>query len=140
MKTSLSPLAVFFVITMLGLLAGCGPGRPAVDTYQVSVTFTSPAQGEEARLQIAQLFADIAGQRGLIKESKFPAHEGTLYFPGPTGLNLSLSALKLDEHTIAVSLIPVELGKKDNAGCRAVIATVDQALTKQFAARLVKSP
>ncbi len=125
---------------LAGLLAGCGPSRPAVATYQASVTNVSATQAEDDRHRIAQVFADLAGQRGLIREARFPASEGAVYFPGPTGLNLSLSVLKLDERALAISVIPVAQGRQDHAACRAVIAAVDQALQKTFSSRLVKSP
>ena len=129
------------LLSLAGLLPGCSAGsKPGVNTYEAGVTNTSPAQAAEDRQQIARLFADVAGPHGLVQDAHFPANEGTLYFPSATGLNLSLSALKLDERTIAISIIPVMQGRKDDAGCRAVIATVDQTLRKNFGARFVKSP
>ena len=139
-KRVMSATAAITGLVLLCCLPGCRPSTPAVASYQASLTNGSPAQAEEDRERIVQVFAEVAGQRGLVKEPRFPAHEGTLYFPSPTGLNLSLSALKLDEHSLAISMIPVAQGKKDDAGCRAVIAAVDQALQKNFGTRLLKSP
>jgi hypothetical protein len=128
------------LLVLAGALPGCSPGKPAVATYQAGVTNASPAQAEEDRQQVASLFAEIAGPCGLVKNARFPANEGTLYFPGSNGLNLALSAIKLDERTLAISIIPVMQGRKDNAACRTVIATADQTLRKNFGARLVQSP
>ena len=125
---------------LVGILVGCGPSQPAVATYQASVTNTSPQKAVEDRQRVAQLFAELAAPRGLVKEARFPASEGTVYFPGATGLNLSLSALKLDERTLAITLTPVMQGRKDDQACRAVMAAVAQELQKHFGARLVQSP
>ena len=73
-------------------------------------------------------------------EKPLPQDAVALCFPGPTGLNLSLSALQMNERNIAISVIPVALGQKDNAACRASIAGVDAALRKNFAGRLLKAP
>ena len=128
------------LLGLTGLLPGCSPGKPAVATYQAGVTNASPAQADQDRQQVAQLFADIAAPHGLVKDAHFPPGEGTLYFPCATGLNLSLSALKLDERTLAISIIPVVQGRKDNAACRAVIANAERALREKFAARLRSMP
>jgi len=140
MKTTLAKAAGLVVLALSCLLLGCAPGKPAVATYLAGVTNASPAQAEEDRQLVAQVFADVAGPRGLVKDAHFPPGEGTLYFPGATGLNLSLSALKLDERTLAISIIPVMQGRKDNAACQAVIAQVQQALRQKFAARLRQIP
>jgi hypothetical protein len=122
------------------LLTGCGPGRPAVDTYLASVTNASPAQADEDGQFIAKLFAEQAAQHGLVLEKRLAPNAIALYFPGPAGLNLSLSVLRPGERSIAIAIIPVALGRKDNSGCRAVIAAVDQTLQKNFGNRLVKAP
>jgi len=61
-------------------------------------------------------------------------------FDAATGLNLSLSALNMGEHNIAISVIPVALGRKNSAGCQAVITTVDKAFKQNFGGRLIASP
>lgn len=140
MKTKLAKAAGLVLLALSGILPGCSPGKPAVATYLAGVTNASPAQAEEDRQLVAQVFAEIAGPRGLVKDAHFPPGEGTLYFPSSTGLNLSLSALKLDERTLAISIIPVMQGRQDNAACRAVIASAEQALRQKFAARLRQTP
>ena len=120
---------------MLAMLSGCGPGKPAVDSFIASVTNTVPADGQF----IAKLFAEQAVQHGLVVEKPLPATAVAMYSPGPTGLNLSLTAVTMD-NTISIQIIPVLQGRKNNAACRAVIAAVDQTLQKNFGTRLVKSP
>jgi len=131
---------VFTLVVLASILPGCAPSKPAVDTYLVGVTNASPAQAAEDRQWVASLFADVAAQRGLVKESPFPPNAAALYFPGPTGLNLAISALTLDERTLAISIIPVMQGRKDNVACRAVIAEADKALQQAFGPRLRKNP
>ena len=122
-------------VFMLAMLSGCGPGKPAVDSFIASVTNTVPADGQF----IAKLFAEQAVQHGLVVEKPLPATAVAMYSPGPTGLNLSLTAVTMD-NTISIQIIPVFQGRKNNAACRAVIAAVDQTLQKNFGTRLVKSP
>jgi hypothetical protein len=118
--------------TMLAVLAwwlpGCGgPARPEVATYLATVTLTTPEQAAEDRQYVLKLFAEQAARHGLVPENKPPSDALALYFPASTGLNLSLS-----------SVIPVNLGRQDKAGCRAVIAAVDKALQQKFGDRLKK--
>ena len=126
---------------LLACAAGCGePGRPSVATYLANVTNASPAQGAEDRQHIAQLFAELAAHHGLVLEHPLPSDAVALYFPSPTGLNLSLSAITSGSGTIAISVIPVNLGRSDNSACRTVIATVDKTFKQTFGARLLTSP
>ena len=121
-------------------LPGCGPARPDVATYLATLTNATPEQAAADREFVAKLFAEQAARHGLTPEKKPPSDAVALYFPGPTGLNLSLSALQSDEHSLILAVVPVALGKKDNAACRAVIAAVNQALQQHADGRLVTTP
>ena len=126
---------------LLACASGCsGPSRPAVDTYLASVTNASPAQGVEDGQRIAQLFSELATRNGLTPVQPMPSDAVAIYFPSPTGLNLSLSAVNMGPNAISVSVIPVNMGRRDNAGCRTVIATVDKNFKQAFGARLLTSP
>jgi hypothetical protein len=125
--------AGLFLLALLS--SGCGPGKPAVDAFIASVTNTVPADGQF----IAKLFAEQAGQHGLVVEKPLPATAVAMYSPGPTGLNLSLTAVTMD-NTLSIQVIPVLQGRKNNAACRAVIATVDKTLKQAFGARLLTAP
>ena len=57
-----------------------------------------------------------------------------------TGLNLSLSVLATGGNGLTISIIPVNLGKRDNAACRAVIAAMDKSLKQTFGSRLKTNP
>jgi hypothetical protein len=135
-----SVLAGAALALLLACAPGCGPGQPAVTTYLASVTNASPAQSVADGQRVAQLFADLASRHGLLPEKPLPSDAVALYFPGATGLNLSLSALTMGPNTIALSVIPVDMGRRDNNGCRTVIATVDKTLKQAFGARLLTSP
>ena len=129
------------LVVLLACVAGCGgSSRPAVATYLASVTNASPAQGAEDGQRIAHLFADLANRNGLVSEQPLPSDTVALYFPSATGLNLSLSALNMGGNSIAISVIPVQLGHKDNATCRTVIATLEKTFKQTFGPRLVTAP
>lgn len=148
MNTALSPrpslgslVTSFSLALLIACAAGCsGPGRPAVDTYLASVTNASPAQGVEDGQRIAQLFAELASHNGLTPVQPLPSDTVALYFPSSTGLNLSLSAINPGSGTLSISVIPVNLGRRDNSACRAVIATVDKTFKQAFGARLLTAP
>ena len=131
---------VALALLLVAGAAGCGPGKPAVDTYLASVTNASAEQNAADRQRIAQQFAEVAAQHGLVLEQHLPSDTVALYFPGPTGLNLSLSARNMNANTISLSAIPVNLGRRDNAGCRSVIATLDKSFKQAFGARMQTSP
>ena len=139
-----SQLVIVFAGAALALLLacapGCGPSRPAVATYLVSVTNATPAQGTEDSQRIAQLFGELAAGHGLTLVQPLPSDTVALYFPSATGLNLSLSALYMGPNTIQISVIPVDLGRRDNTACRAVIAAADKKLKQTFGSRLLSSP
>ena len=127
------------VALLLACVAGCGPGKPAVGTYVANVKNVSPAQCVEDGQQIARLFAELAVHHGLTVVQPLPSDTVALYFPSSTGLNLSFSAINMGPHAIAVTVMPVNMGHRDNASCRKVIDTVDQKLQKIFTDRLQKS-
>lgn len=133
-------LGALLALLFVACAAGCGPGKPAVDTYLASVTNASAEQDATDRQRIAQLFAEVAAQHGLVLEQHLPSDTVALYFPGPTGLNLSLSARSMGGNTIALSIIPVNLGRRDNGGCRSVIAALDKSFKQAFGARLQTAP
>lgn len=129
----------------LGVLLVCAPGcggpaRPAMDSYLAQVTNATPDQTAADAQVIAKLFAGLAAQRGLVAEKPLPTDNVALYFPATTGLNLSLSALNSGGNSITLSVVPVALGKKDNAACRAVMAEVEAQLKQAFGQRLVRAP
>ena len=129
----------------LGVLLLCAPGcggpaRPAMDSFLAQVTnSTSEQVGADAQV-VAKLFSGIAAKHGLVAEKPLPTDTVALYFPSPTGLNISLSALYMGGNSLSLSVVPVAMGKKDNAACRAVIAEVDTQLQQALGPRLLKAP
>jgi hypothetical protein len=137
MQTLLGRFAMLAVLAWW--LPGCGgPARPEVATYLATVTLTTPEQAAEDRQYVLKLFAEQAARHGLVPENKPPSDALALYFPAATGLNLSLSAVIMGDQSLNLSVIPVNLGRQDKAGCRAVIAAVDKALQQKFGDRLKK--
>lgn len=140
-RTFFQPVFLMIAVLLLAGAMGCGgPGKPAVDTYLANLTSASQTQGAADRKILTQLFSEVAGRYGLDAVQPLPTDAVALYFPCSTGLNLSLSVLATGGNGLTISIIPVNLGKRDNAACRAVIAAMDKSLKQTFGSRLKTNP